>query len=34
MKLRPYQNELIDKVKTSIIKGHKRVVAVLGCGGG
>lgn len=34
MKLRPYQQELYDNVRNEIIKGHKSVVAVLGCGGG
>ncbi|MBO5968988.1 MAG: DEAD/DEAH box helicase [Clostridia bacterium] len=34
MKLRPYQSELIDKIRLSLRNGHKAVVAVLGCGGG
>lgn len=32
--LRPYQQQLIDDVRSSIHRGHKAVVAVLGCGGG
>lgn len=34
MKLRPYQQNLIDDIRTSLHRGHKAVVAVLGCGGG
>lgn len=34
MKLRPYQQQLIDDVRASLHRGHKAVVAVLGCGGG
>lgn len=34
MKLRPYQEELIQKIKEELKKGRKSVVAVLGCGGG
>ena len=34
MELRPYQQELIDRIKQSIINGSKSVCAVLGCGGG
>lgn len=32
--LRTYQNELINDIRKSIRKGHKSIVAVLGCGGG
>ncbi len=32
--LRPYQQQLIDDVRSSMCRGHKAVVAVLGCGGG
>lgn len=32
--LRPYQQQLIDDVRSSLHRGHKAVVAVLGCGGG
>ena len=34
MKLRPYQTELINNIRASLHRGHKAVVAVLGCGGG
>ena len=34
MELRPYQKELIQKIKAELRRGHKSVVAVLGCGGG
>ncbi len=34
IKLYPYQVELIQKIKDSIHKKHKHIVAVLGCGGG
>lgn len=34
VELRPYQQQLIDDVRTSLLRGHKAVVAVLGCGGG
>ena len=34
MKLRPYQTELIENIRTSIRGGNNSVVAVLGCGGG
>lgn len=34
MELRPYQHELIGKIKQSIISGSRSVCAVLGCGGG
>lgn len=34
MKLRPYQAELIQKIKLSMVRGHRHIVAVLGCGGG
>lgn len=34
MNLRPYQQELINKIKLSVINGNKSVCAVLGCGGG
>lgn len=34
MELRPYQQQLIDDVRASLHRGHKAVVAVLGCGGG
>lgn len=33
-KLRPYQEELIEKIKAELKKGKKSVCAVLGCGGG
>ena len=32
--LRPYQQKLIDDIRISLNKGHKSIVAVLGCGGG
>lgn len=32
--LRPYQQQLIDDIRTSLRDGNKSVVAVLGCGGG
>lgn len=34
MKLRPYQEDLINKIKQSLMKGNKSVCTVLGCGGG
>lgn len=34
MNLRPYQAELIRKIKTELCKGKHSVCAVLGCGGG
>lgn len=34
MILRPYQEQLISDIKRSLLKGHKSVVSVLGCGGG
>lgn len=34
MKLRPYQTQLIDNIRTSLRNGNNSVVAVLGCGGG
>lgn len=34
MKLRNYQQELVDKIKKSLLRGKTRVCAVLGCGGG
>ncbi len=34
MELRPYQQELVGKIRAEICKGKKSVVAVLGCGGG
>ena len=32
--LRDYQQELYDKVRQSMASGHRRVLCVLGCGGG
>ena len=32
--LRPYQQQLIDNIRTSLRNGNNSVVAVLGCGGG
>mgnify|MGYP003287930734 CR=1 FL=1 len=34
MQLRPYQQQLITDIKSSIRRGNRAVVAVLGCGGG
>lgn len=34
MELREYQKDLINSIKKEIAKGEKRIVAVLGCGGG
>lgn len=34
LKLRAYQQELVDKIKCSLRDGNKSVVSVLGCGGG
>lgn len=34
MKLRPYQQRLIDDIRASLRNGNNSVVAVLGCGGG
>lgn len=34
MELRPYQLELINKIKHQLITGKKSICAVLGCGGG
>lgn len=34
MQLRPYQQQLIDDIKSSIKRGNRAIVAVLGCGGG
>lgn len=34
MILRKYQTDLINKIKLSIMNGHRSIVAVLGCGGG
>jgi hypothetical protein len=32
MQLRPYQNELLIKIKNELVRGRKSVCAVLGCG--
>ena len=34
IKLRPYQQELINNVRKSYLKGHRSPCVVLGCGGG
>lgn len=34
IKLRPYQEQLIQRVRVSVATGHQAVCAVLGCGGG
>lgn len=34
MQLRPYQQELIENIRESIINGNRSIVTVLGCGGG
>jgi superfamily II DNA or RNA helicase len=34
MNLRPYQQELMNKIKQEIFNGKKSICAVLGCGGG
>lgn len=34
MELRPYQQRLITDIRASLLRGHKAIVAVLGCGGG
>ena len=34
MQLRPYQSQLIADIKSSIKRGNRAIVAVLGCGGG
>ena len=34
IELRPYQAELIQKIKNELMQGKKSVCAVLGCGGG
>lgn len=34
MELRPYQLEIINKIKHQLINGKKSICAVLGCGGG
>ena len=34
MQLRPYQSELIEDIRSSLMAGHRAVCAVLGCGGG
>ena len=34
MKLRPYQQDLVNKIRQAICSGSNRVCAVLGCGGG
>lgn len=34
IKLRPYQQQLIDDIRTSVRNGNDSIVAVLGCGGG
>ena len=34
IKLRDYQKQLIEDIRSSLQRGHKSVVAVLGCGGG
>lgn len=34
MELRPYQADLIGKIRLSIKHGHRSIVSVLGCGGG
>lgn len=31
--LRPYQEELVNKIRKTIVSGKKRVCCVLGCGG-
>lgn len=33
IKLREYQTDLINRVKTAIMQGNKSVCVVLGCGG-
>lgn len=33
IKLRDYQNDLIDRVRKSLMQGKKRICVVLGCGG-
>ncbi len=32
--LRPYQQDLVNEIRSSIATGHHSVCAVLGCGGG
>lgn len=34
MELREYQQDLVNKIKLELCRGHKSVLAVLGCGGG
>ena len=34
MELRPYQQDLVNKIRQAICSGSQRVCAVLGCGGG
>jgi len=34
LKLRPYQDDLVNKIRDSIKSGSKSICAVLGCGGG
>lgn len=34
MELRPYQADLIGRIRLSVMHGHKSIVSVLGCGGG
>lgn len=34
MELRPYQEQMVSEIRANIAAGHKRVVGVLGCGGG
>ncbi len=34
MELRPYQQDLVNKIRQAICSGSSRVCAVLGCGGG
>lgn len=34
MELRPYQQEILNRIRSSYITGHKSPTLVLGCGGG
>ena len=34
LELRQYQKELIDKIKSEMLRGRRSILAVLGCGGG
>lgn len=34
IQLRPYQEEIVNKIRAELLNGRRSIVAVLGCGGG